>query len=254
MMGLDVYLGRCDNVERARKLEAEYWAEYDAIWDEYPEYKQMTPAQRDAAQTHCKALAARLGLNEDGEYPGRERVRFDSAKYPDHLFKIGYWRSSYNQGGLNNYLRRLGLPTLWVLNPKDEYEFTPDWEQALSDAQSLLASLKEVVGSPTGAYNVITVHNFNVIKEVESDAQALTVFWAELERSPEWRSYSSSKGHFYLDGIDVRAVIPGKEDIYIVHKDSGLGWYVEALEIVVETIEYVLAQPDPETYYLVWSS
>jgi len=52
----------------------------------------------------------------------------------------------------------------------------------------------------------------------------------------------------------VRAVIPGKEDIYIVHKDSGLGWYVEALEIVVETIEYVLNQPDPETYYLVWSS
>jgi len=74
MMGLDVYLGKCDNVERARKLEAEYWAEYDAIWDEYPEYKQMTPAQRDAARARCKTLAAKLGLNEDGEYPGRERI------------------------------------------------------------------------------------------------------------------------------------------------------------------------------------
>jgi len=252
-MGLDVYLGRCDNVERARKLEAEYWAEYDAIWDEYPEYKQMTPAQIDAARTRCKALAATLELNEDGEYPGREEVRLDSEKYPDHLFKIGYWRSSYNQAGLNNYLHRLGLPTLWVLNPKDEYEFTPDWEQALSDAQSLLASLKEVVGSPTGAYNVITVHNFSVIKEVASDAQALEVFKEELGRNPEWQSYSNSNGYFYLDGIDVRAIIPGKEDVYVVYKGDD-SWYVEALEIVVETIEYVLAQPDPETYHLVWSS
>jgi len=184
-------------------------------------------------------------------YPGRERVKLDSAKYPDHLFKIGYWRSSYNQGGLNNYLRRRQRATLWVLNPNHEYEFTPDWDKALTDAKSLLNSLQKVSRSPIGAYNVITIHNFNVIKEVESDAQALAVFWAELERSPEWRSYSSSKGHFYLDGIDVRAVIPGKE---VVHKDSGLGWYVEALEIVVETIEYVLNQPDPETYYLVWSS
>jgi len=240
-MGLDVYLGRCDNVERARKLEAEYWAGYDAIWDEYPEYKQMTPTQIDAARARCRALATTLGLNEDGEYPGRERVRLDSAQYPDHLFKIGYWRSSYNQGGLNSYLRRLGLPTLWVLNPKDEYEFTPDWGQALSDAQSLLASLKEVVGSPTGAYNVITVHNFSVIKEVASDAQALEVFKEELGRNPEWQSYSNSNGYFYLDGIDVRAIIPGKEDVYVVYKDD-------------HSIEYVLAQPDPETYYLVWSS
>jgi len=253
-MGLDVYLERCDNVERARKLEAEYWAEYDAIWNEYPGHSEMTPVQIDEARARYRALATKLGLNEDGEYPDREGVRLDSAKYPDHLFKIGYWRSSYNQGGINNYLRRRQRATLWVLNPNHEHEFTPDWDKALADAKLLLGSLKEIVGLPAGTYNVITVRNFSVIKEVKSDAQALEMFWGELKQSPEWRSYSNNRGYFFLNGIDVRAVILGEEDVYIVHKDSDVSWYVHALEIVVETIEYVLDQPDPETYYLVWSS
>ncbi len=30
-------------------------------------------------------------------------------------------------------------------------------------------------------------------------------------------------------------------------------WYLTALRIVRETIEYVLAQPDKQHYYLVWS-
>jgi len=36
-------------------------------------------------------------------------------------------------------------------------------------------------------------------------------------------------------------------------KENGLSWYVHALEIVKETIEYVMKQPDQNLYYLHWS-
>jgi hypothetical protein len=35
--------------------------------------------------------------------------------------------------------------------------------------------------------------------------------------------------------------------------DDNTQWYEQALEIVIETCEYVLAQPHPETYVTHWS-
>ena len=43
-------------------------------------------------------------------------------------------------------------------------------------------------------------------------------------------------------------------DLIIVYDSpSQLDWYVKALEIVVETCDYVLAKSDPECYFLHWS-
>jgi Cu+-exporting ATPase len=61
--------------------------------------------------------------------------------------------------------------------------------------------------------------------------------------------------------LSVIAVIDAKDKIYLAikrdvskHPDAGFGWYIQAMEIVVETIDYVLAQPDKEDYYFHWSS
>jgi hypothetical protein len=39
-------------------------------------------------------------------------VEEPSAKYPEHYFKIGYFRSEYHENGINDVLDRLGLPNL----------------------------------------------------------------------------------------------------------------------------------------------
>jgi hypothetical protein len=42
--------------------------------------------------------------------------------------------------------------------------------------------------------------------------------------------------------------------VYEKEPDEKEDWYLTALKITRETIEYVLAQPDREQYYLSWSA
>jgi hypothetical protein len=59
--------------------------------------------------------------------------------------------------------------------------------------------------------------------------------------------------------LKVLAMIPGIQTvlgtrpcIYVV-TESDNTWYLQALEVVRETIEFVLSQEDKELYYLHWS-
>ena len=63
-----------------------------------------------------------------------------------------------------------------------------------------------------------------------------------------------------MDGITVCGVIQnsgfGGGVHLITRNDSGesnLQWYKDALEVTKEMIDYVLAKPNPNTYYLSWS-
>jgi hypothetical protein len=63
--------------------------------------------------------------------------------------------------------------------------------------------------------------------------------------------------------LKVRAIMMGTKKgwasnhepaAYLVYESDGLEWYAQALDIVVETCEWVIAQPDREALYLHWSS
>ncbi len=83
--------------------------------------------------------------------------------------------------------------------------------------------------------------------------------------TPGFSSFSNYFGSFFLGkSLAVAGAIGGvgfgnTPTIYLITKndptdeDSGLNWYVRALEIVIETIDYVLVQPDKEDYYFHWS-
>ena len=68
--------------------------------------------------------------------------------------------------------------------------------------------------------------------------------------------YSNINGDFYFNEPQkVLAIIPGKQvllgerDCVYVVTESDNTWYNNALEIVKETIEYVLSQENKEQYY-----
>jgi len=199
---------------------------------------------------------------------GKNKIEIDSVKYPQHLFKIGYWRSSYNDGGINSVLDRARLPNLYdIVQPGDEYEVCPDWSVCLENAKDAIEQLDNYLKQPISKYDVMTV-SFNMFSEpqINSDEQALQAFAEELARKEEappfGNSYGNHIGDFFLDTIPVVAVIPGYTRIlgkqpcsYVVFKtDNQWEFYHQALEIAQETIEYVLAQPDPTIFYLHWSS
>lgn len=194
-----------------------------------------------------------------------------SSKYPDHLFRVGYFRSSYNESGINYKLRNIiGLDLYSIFNPPPldkSYHFQPDWELAKSIAQKTLRDLKDYINK--GSYGILKIDENPLVyrnnNAVTSEALALQKFQEILKKhcdSP-FGNFTSANGHFFLSQpLKVLGVLHGRmEDVlgvtrncqYIIYEDDNLEWYVQCLEIVEETCDWVLSQPERDRYCLAWT-
>lgn len=266
-MGLDVYLTKCANLAELKKAEAEYELATEGLYEDG-----KTDADREAGR---KAAAQKFGTDEWGKAPGRETIEHSSAIDPAHYFKVGYFRSSYNEGGINNVLRRAGCMDLYaIFEPGDEYEVRPDWDACLARTNQAIEQYTAFLASDGGKYCVAKLSPM-YDHGVATEKEALDLFvktMAERHSGFGDCDFSNRDGEFYPQGITVRAVItktyerpsnpilsfinqPTSFLIYDKPQEDGKeDWYLTALRIVKETIEYVLAQPDREQFYLRWSS
>src|SRR5438093_2983614 len=101
-MGLDVYLYHVDDYGKYKTATKKFQALSEAQWSKRGEYSSLTDEQKEAARKEDIAIATSLGLAEDGAYSGIVKIEQDSRRYPEHMFKIGYLRSSYNSGGIDS--------------------------------------------------------------------------------------------------------------------------------------------------------
>lgn len=261
-MGLDVYLYKYENYEQSVARENEYEEKSNEMWAAGGGYNSMTETAREETRTKLNGIASALGLSDYGsDETTRQKIEMDSKTDPEHYFKIGYFRSSYNEGGINRILSNLKVPDLYeIFNNPEEYCFQPDWAAALTRCDEAIAQLSErgnyrcfkVYANPFGSSFAVPT----------SEQQAMDIFNKELEREHGSGGYENGAGHFYpKEPIEAFAIIPGQFDflgrihncVYLIAKGEN-EWYLNALKIVKETIEYVLAQPDKEKYYLHWSS
>lgn len=270
-MGLDVYLYKYENREETERLEKQYSDFSESNWSKAGEYEKLTETQKDELRKEDEDYAKSLGLKRDGDDPRKECIELPSSKYPDHYFKVGYWRSSYNGGGINRIMANLGLPGLSEIvgrDEDDEYVFSPDWQMSLIRVKQAIEALKA-----KGNYRCFNFswNGFSDPREckVTDEQTALAKFLEEQARDNKTMDgYSNSAGEFHFNGLKVYGIIHGvSEDIvskiqgrsvslpsaYIITEGEN-EWYIQALEIVQETIEYVLSQPDVDKYYLHWSS
>lgn len=265
-MGLDIFLYRYDDYNKTQELEKLHHDFENEAWegnDVDGKFNLLTDEQKDAYYKKVHNHAESLGLDKWGSAKeGVEKIEINSEKYPDHYFKVGYFRSSYNEGGIERILRNLGLPTMSdIFEHNDEYHFQPNWERALVNVKSLIEDLKT-----KGAYRVhhVSPNIFNrEPSKVVSEKAALDVFLEEVGKHMDHEekfNYSNSVGEFsFAEPMKVLAMIPGtyemfgkRECVYVV-TGSDNTWYVNALEIIQETIEYVLSKENKEQYYLCWS-
>lgn len=260
-MGLDVYLYRYENKLETDRKEELYEQESERNWELAGDYKTLSDGHKDMVRDKNKAFAISLGLEESGEDPHKERIEFDSKTDKDHYFKVGYLRSSYNGAGIDAVLRNLGLPTLSdIFGYENEYCFQPDWAEALKMCESVIDQLQS-----KGNYRCFHVSEnmFGGKGLPQNEKEAMDIFMAEINRSDKssFDAYSNGKGEFWLkEPMKVHAIIPGEYSIFrpmkccYVIMEGGNEWYINALQITKETIEYVLARPDKEKYWLHWSS
>lgn len=262
-MGLDVYLYHCADRATARAAEARASAATEAVWAATGDrkYEEIPQEEKDEIRAKCDAIYASENVI-DYRHASVTQIELPSQLYPDHLFKIGYFRSSYNGGGINRVMDRLGLPDLYGIMGNDgkEYEQFHDWAASLESVNKVIAQYEQHLTGPMGKFRVVEIHS--PLDRANSSREAMEIFEAEFARKREgsdFNSYSNGKGEFYLDGLRIFGVIPSSEPwttAYAIVEKENLDqedWYLQALKIMRETCEYVLAQPDPQHYYMVWS-
>jgi hypothetical protein len=268
-MGLDVSLYKCPKNIRGieEQKEDEYGTHAEEIWNKHLEgrhYQDMSQEEKDAMDAETTELAKGLGLNDDGQSPARECINIDSNLYPEHLFKIGYLRSSYNGSGLNSVLRELEIPDLYgIFEVGDGYYNDIDWQAALERVNESLEKFQLFLISEESKYQVMDCNFFHTEDaEVETKKDTLEKFLGHAQAQTLSKSFSHRDGHFFLDGINVKAVrfLPkggrlGQPTVHLVveSKESSYTWYLQALEITKEMIEYVIETGTPEDYFLGWS-
>lgn len=279
-MGLDIYVRKCADLDAAKAAEQAAEAEVNALWEAAGGYDAATEAQKQDIREKTKAVHAAHGCT--GKYDRHATVEeledMPSKVDPTHMFKLGYFRSSYNEGGIERVMRNLGLPTLHDIFgvTGDEYEIRPDWNTALTRVCEAIDGYAAFLASDAGRFRVTNIRPM-FDHGVKTKKEALDLFLQQMkqnsERGADWSDYSNSSGNFWLKGIKVHAVItktyerprPGDvigalingPAVFVVYEqgreDGKEDWYLTALRIVRESIEFVLAQPNKQHFYLVWS-
>ncbi len=265
-MGLDVYLNHYRDFKKSKEVEKVYDDYCTMLYDtlEGIEDEDLIKTAKAGIREKLDEKARDLGLGEWGEdITNRTRIEINSVLHPEHYFKIGYFRSSYNAGGINTVLRDLKIPDLYDIfeHDSEDYEFSPDWKHALNVVEGSIRLLKKDKG-----YRVesVAANMFSPDDVPLTPAAALDIFNQQLKEKSKNKNhlcYSNKSGEFYLDntGLKVHGMIPGKDMFqrpctFIIYKPKDANkYYLQALEIVKETIEYVLAQKNPQEYYLSWS-
>jgi len=258
-MGLDIYLKRYDDFKATREAEKEYSELTDKIWEIGVKYDDLTEEQKESFRAQDAENAKRLGLDKCGcDETNVESIEMPHPDYPDHYFKIGYFRSSYNDNGIERILKNLGVPTLHDIFSAtgEDYYVQPNWETALVNVNSAIEKLK---GEPPYRINAVGANIFSE-PEVNSAEDAMRILRRRLSESGKDYNYSCSEGEFmFSEPAKVIAFIPGFNHVFrktpcvYVVTESDNSWYIQALEIVKSTIEYVLTKDKREQYYLHWS-
>ena len=259
-MGLDVYMYKCDDLPAHQA-----WEKRREIESERVPYDGATYSERMDAW--------------DAEHPDpspESQVEIDSRVHPEHMFKIGYLRSSYNGGGIENVLSTSTAKDLhWIFENEDarEYILRPDWGRALKRATEARDALALHV-KEHGSFGITRAvgNMFDPGAGPTDDESAMAIFREKrathIEREknnpsqPGWdmSAFGCREGEFWLgEPLKVHALIPGTKNLlgkractYAVF-EKDMTWYQQALQIVVEMCEWVISQPDAQKHYLHWS-
>lgn len=292
-MGLDIYVYRTKDYKKYEEMQnkiSEVEKESEKAWDEDPatkdvKYEDMSDKDRDrvrdlgkeASKKKADELGVKYEVSEHGwtEYvnPYYEELGVDSKKHPKHdLFTLGYWRSSYNDSGINHILRNAIGVDLYDFFPEaknDAYEFMPDWQSAKEKVSKAIVDLKASI-EKTGNVQVMkfAYNEFMGLPSehaIKNEEDALEAYKKEIARERFSDAYSNAIGEFHLEKpLKVKALISGVNKRFFVDEylpctfvvyevsDETANFYIEALEIIEEACDLAINDKEHQ-YFLHWS-
>lgn len=264
-MGLDVSLKYCADRTSALAKQEQAAEHSSKLWEEAGSYDSIPDAKKDEIREAIRKFNEELGLDEWGSSNDIEGIELDSKTHPEHMFKIGYLRSSYNSGGINSVLKRAGCMDLYdIFEPEDgEYYVDINWHEAQQRCEAAIAEYTAHLTGPMAGYDCMRVTDFGH-GGVKDDSEALQLLKKQLEEHPAgngFRSYGNRDGDWFLDGTQVVGIVPNRGfggGVFVLTKEPAKpieeDWYLQALVVTKEMIDHVVAQKDPENYFLGWSA
>lgn len=263
-MGLDIYLYK--RVLPREKIDADQ-AELDKFSDKTwhfngRKYEDLTQGEKDYASASVDAIAKCMGYESSySTHPGDIRVQAPPSKWPEHICKLDYLRSSYNRSGLNSCLERLGVPTLYeIFAAKDDASSVDvDWNASKQRAEDALVQYRAVADG----LDIEEVRHGLFEPSKFNEGELLELARKELLEKPDdgFGAWENKHGTFIPEGMKLVAFMEGKpgflgSGIYLVTKRDltpETDWTAQALEIVIEMCDWVLSQPNSQSHYFHWS-
>jgi hypothetical protein len=230
IMGLDVYLCRFSELDTAKI--ALYSQKCNQLTLNSSQYNNPTSplVQKEVAELSERylQLSLEIGLPSDIDkqiQQNEQQVELPSVKYPQE-YRIGYWGSGYGGGGIDTILKTTIGSGLYDAFPEAKGKGTylkPDWDRSLQILQDMLSKFQS---KGFEDQNFLYVTGFSI-------ELGLNFVSTLTPSSPE-----------------KQALLTELEDCFT--PQSQFNDYVKELEVMIETVEYVLVQSDREQYVLCW--
>lgn len=214
---------------------------------------------KDAMQA-CNAMACELGMDE---LDYGKKIEKKSKVFSDHFFKVGLFFDGQGAESFSFVMQQLGLKTMDEIFgrcPKGEkLQFcVPDWGAALLRCAEEKAKLKRMYLEKQRVldYRVVTmVFNLeNERQEVSSFVLSEYVkdYLSKVDEGQGGTEEIVLYGEETIEGVVLKKEGDRLVVCLIVKTKEFYIWYLEALEVIQETIEFVLSQKRVEEYYLLW--
>jgi hypothetical protein len=230
-MGLDIYLYRYDKSRAEIEKEDAAWEKvsseifhkhFDPVEQARGKDANLTEAEREAWKKEQNRAAEEFGrVGEWHDNPHKPKIEIDSALYPEHMFKIGYFCSSYNGGGINNILSdRIGQDLYSVIGlDHNEYVQQPDWNKVIENCDLAIAKFREVVAKNPFSYIEVSPNMFTNPSELPKNGEeALELARTTIvDRKPceiMDDGFSNRDGSWYPKGLKVYGIVPGVNTLF----------------------------------------
>ena len=232
-MGLDVQLYRLPGFDTDKVVL--YSEKSSQIWIRAQQGKKVPLTEQESAELSQRSehLALKMGLppgiDEQIEQKKQE-VTLPSVKYPKER-QIGYWNSGYGGGGVDTILKATigrGLYDAFPEAKRRGYYIKPNWQRSHKVLHNMLTRFRAKGHEDQKFLNAI--------------------------------SYTLGLGPSFLAGPNPPTEATEKWRAIISHLQESLTpesmftGYVKELESIIETVEWVLTQPDEDQYILSWGA
>ena len=266
---MEVGLLRFEDFGKTQELEKRWDDYHSKVFSDLANGKdRMTDDDLAQLRRKTSVLSDALGLSNRGEdYKNVSRIEQPSNVHPDHLFKVGTMVDTMDEFALSVVLGNLGIHGIHAIfgdhvqyvNKGGGIEYIrPDWSRCFDNVCDAKSALVKAVSEGRN-FMVSTLSGVPSVS-LKSPYEAVSMFQEQRAYAHAHkldRNYVNQLGWFFMNKpLSIRAAISGTvitggvpvPATYLVY-NVDMDWYMKALDIICETIEYVLSRSDDRNKY-----